>query len=128
MSVAFEDFLTSAETLLNKDSEEIDFRNLISRSYYALFHLAKEKSHCFPVPVSDEEYKKLGSHEKIFIKFSRHPNRAIKQQGEMMFKAKDLRRKADYYIDEHIVRTETVEHLFAIRGLIQKLQQLKETP
>jgi uncharacterized protein (UPF0332 family) len=44
MSVSFEDFLKSAEVLLNnKDSEEIDFRNLISRSYYAVFHLAKEK-------------------------------------------------------------------------------------
>ena len=128
MSVAFDDFLKSAENLLNKDSEEIDFRNLISRSYYALFHLAKEKSYCLPVPVSDEEYKNLGSHEKVFIKFSRHPNRSIKQQGEMMFKAKELRRKADYYLGEHIARNEAVEHLFAVRNLIKKLQQLKENP
>jgi uncharacterized protein (UPF0332 family) len=130
MSVSFEDFLKSAEVLLNnKDSEEIDFRNLISRSYYALFHLAKEKSEYIPMPIiSEEKYEKLGSHEKILIKFSQHKNKAIKQLGNMMFDAKEIRCQADYDIHEHIVRSEAAQHFHTVKDLIKKLEQLKENP
>lgn len=74
MSVSFNDFLTSAEVLLsNPDSTEIDFRNLISRSYYAVFHLSREIADSLPIPVDEKAYQKLGSHEKIIIKFEKIP-------------------------------------------------------
>ena len=129
MSVVFNDFLISAEVLLsNPNSTEIDFRNLISRSYYALFHLSKEKASTLnlPVPVKNEEYKELGSHEKVFIKFQKHTNSDFRLLGQQMKRHKLARVKADYYINEHIVKTEARNHFLAVKDLIQKLEQLKE--
>lgn len=131
MSVSFEDFLESASVLLqNKESKEIDFRNLISRSYYALFHLSQEKVNELNLPISieNDEYNKLGSHEQIFIKFQKHDNKYLRLLGEQMNRYKKARRKADYDIHEHIVRSEAFQHFHAVKDLIKKLQQLKENP
>jgi len=131
MSVSFEDFLESAHALLqNKESKEIDFRNLISRSYYALFHLSKETANVLnlPIPIENDEYNELGSHEKIFIKFQKHNDSRFRLLGQQMKRYKTSRRTADYDIDECIMRNEAATHFFAIKDLIKKLEQLKENP
>lgn len=129
MSVSFKDFLESAEALLNNsESKEMDFRNLISRSYYALFHLGKEKSKNLPIPIAKELYRKLGSHEKIIIKFERSSDNYLKRFGREMSQLKTARCKADYDIDEAVVRFEAAQHFHAVKGIIKKLEQLKTTP
>jgi hypothetical protein len=45
-----------------------------------------------------------------------------------MNRYKRTRRKADYEIHEHIVRSDAATHFFAVKDLINKLQQLKENP
>ncbi len=131
MSVSFKDFLESANVLLqNKGSREIDFRNLISRSYYALFHLSQEKVNKLnlPIPIENDEYNKLDSHEKVFIKFQKHDDSRLRLLGQQMNRYKVARRKADYDIHEHIVRSDAAQHFFAVKELIKKLEQLKENP
>jgi uncharacterized protein (UPF0332 family) len=129
MSVSFEDFLTSAKELLdNPNSAEIDFRNLISRSYYSLFHLSKQQAITLNLPIpniSSKEYSELGSHEKIFIKFEKHSDTKIKALGRMMYQRKDWRRKADYELSESITKYQAQQHFFAVVGLLEKLKQLK---
>lgn len=126
MSVSFNDFLTSAEVLLsNPDSTEIDFRNLISRSYYAVFHLSREIAASLPIPVDEKAYQKLGSHEKVIIKFEKNSNSHLRKLGELIKQRRDKRANADYDIHLDIKRYETAQHFFVIKGLLTKLEALK---
>jgi uncharacterized protein (UPF0332 family) len=127
MSVVFNDFLQSAEDLLNNpNSKEIDFRNLISRSYYALFHLSREVSKTLPKPTG--QVKRQGSHEEIIAKFESNSDASVKQLGRSIQQLKKSRCKADYDIHTHIRQTEAKQHFFAVKALIKKLQQLQATP
>ena len=126
MSVSFKDFYTSAEILLNNpDSTEIDFRNLISRSYYAVFHLSREISANLPAPINEEAYRKLGSHEKVIIKFEQHADRHLRKLGELIKQRKSKRANADYDINLDIKRLETAQHFYAVKDLLAKLEALK---
>ncbi len=128
MSVSFEDFLISAEALLNPESNEMDFRNVISRSYYAAFHLARKISEVLETPISAEEYTKLKSHERVIVKFEKSDNKSLKAHGYYLKKCKLKRTKADYDIHLEIKRVETAQHLNEAKGLIEKLVLLKTTP
>lgn len=124
MSVSYQDFLQSAEALLNnKESTEIDFRNLISRSYYAVFLLSREIAETLPNPIGDN-YDKLRSHEKVIIKFSKHDNFA--RIGYLIKQRKLMREKADYENHLDIIREESAKHFFESKALISKLENLKQ--
>jgi uncharacterized protein (UPF0332 family) len=125
MSVVFDDFLQSAENLLNNpDSKEIDFRNLMSRSYYAAFHLSREIAETLPLP--NNENNKYGSHEKVIAQFEQHPK--TKKFAYFINQRKLARCKADYDINEHILRLEAAQHFHATKDLSKKFEQLKENP
>lgn len=128
MSVSANDFFTSAEVLLNNpDSTEIDFRNLISRSYYAAFHLSKQIAATLPVPIDKNVYKKLGSHEKVIIKFEKNPDLHLRKLGWLIKQRRNKRSNADYDIYFHIKRAEAAQHFLAIKDLLAKLEALKNT-
>lgn len=125
MSVVFDDFLQSAESLLNNpDSKEIDFRNLMSRSYYALFHLIREIAETLPLPNSKNN--KYGSHQKVIAQFEQNPK--TKQFAYVINQRKLARCKADYDIHQHIIRLDAAQHFHAVKDLIKKLEQLKANP
>lgn len=128
MSVLFEDFLTSAEALLNPDSNEMDFRNVISRSYYAAFHLSREVANNLEIPVSTDEYNKLRSHEKVIVKFEKSHDKSLQKLGYYLKKCKLKREKADYDIHLEIKRIETAQHFNEAKDLIKKLVPLKTNP
>jgi uncharacterized protein (UPF0332 family) len=126
MSVSFKDFYTSAEVLLNNPgSTEIDFRNLISRSYYAVFHLSKEIAANLPVPIAEAAYQKLGSHEKVIIKFEKHADKRFQSLSILIKQRKSNRANADYDINLDIKRLDTAQHFHAVKGLLAKLEALK---
>jgi uncharacterized protein (UPF0332 family) len=126
MSVSFEDFLQSAEILLNnKESKEIDYRNLISRSYYAVFHLGRQKAEILPLTISDEKYRNLASHQKVISKYENSRDVYLKALGRQMSLLKTKRCRADYDIHVTIERKEAEKHIFAVKEVIKKLQQLQ---
>ena len=126
MSVSFKDFFISAEVLLdNPDSTEIDFRNLISRSYYAVFHLSRELAANFPTTIDEAAYRKQGSHEQVIIKFEKHVDKRFQKLGLLIKQRKYKRAKADYDIHLDIKRLETAQHFYAVKGLLAKLEALK---
>ena len=112
-----------AENLLNNpDSGEIDFRNLISRSYYALFHLSREIAETLPLLNNESNYS---SHEKIIAQFDQNPR--TKKLAYFINQRKLARCRADYDIHENIVRLDAAQHFHATKDLIKKLQQLQAT-
>lgn len=125
MSVSHNDFYTAAEALLNNpNSTEIDFRNLISRSYYAVFHLSREISTDFAIPIDETAYRKLGSHEKVIIKFEKHSDKRFQALAILIKQRKTKRANADYDISLDIKRQETAQHFHAVKGLLAKLEAL----
>lgn len=128
MSVSFNDFFKSAEALLNNpNSTEIDFRNLISRSYYAVFLLSRDIAATFPIPIDEATYQQLGSHEKVFIKFERHTSTHLQRLGGFIRQRRNKRTKADYDIHLHINRAEAAQHFHEVKSLLAKLEALKNT-
>jgi hypothetical protein len=126
MSVSYKDFFESAERLLNNpNSSEIDFRNLISRSYYAAFHLSSEIAANLHTPVNEADYKKLGSHEKIIIQFERHSDKYLNKLAYLIRQRKLNRVRADYYTNLLIERPEAAQHFHSVKDLIAKLEKLK---
>lgn len=129
MSVSYKDFLNSAEVLLtNPDSTEMDFRNLISRSYYAAFHLSREISADLPMPDG-----KLGSHEQVIRKFEQHTDKRFSKLAILIRQRKSMRATADYDLHLAIKRTEAAEHFLAVKHLLAKLellapQEVKQSP
>jgi uncharacterized protein (UPF0332 family) len=126
MSVLFKDFYTSAEVLLNNpDSTEIDFRNLISRSYYSVFHLSREVATNFATPIDEAVYRKLGSHEQVIIKFEKHADKGYQKLGYLIKQRKSKRANADYDINLDIKRLETAQHFHAVKDLLARLEKLR---
>lgn len=124
MSVSYHDFFKSAETLLkNADSTEIDFRNLISRSYYAVFLLSREIADKFDKSVNTDSSG--GSHEKVIVKFENHPDKRLNACARAIRISKVNRHRADYDIHIDIKRKDSAEHFHHSKGLITKLENLK---
>ena len=93
------DFLSSAINILNNGSE-IDFRNAVSRAYYAAYHEALRVS-----KKSNGSSIKKGSHEILIDKLKKHKglsskDKAIVKIGVLLSICKKHRVEADYYIKQ----------------------------
>jgi uncharacterized protein (UPF0332 family) len=128
MSVTFKDFFKSAEVLLNNPSStEMDFRNLISRSYYAAFLFSREIAEPFPIPIDESMYQQMGSHEKGIIKFEKHQKCHLQRLGVLIRQCRNKRANADYDIHLHIKRAEAAQHFHLVKNLLAKLEALDPT-
>ena len=125
MSVSHRDFYNSAEVLLNNpNSTEMDFRNAISRSYYAVFQLSREIAAKLPLPIHPADYQKLDIHEKVIIRFEKHPDKRIQSVSYLIKQLKALGMTADYDTHLDIKRLETTQHFYAAQRLLSSLEGL----
>ncbi len=136
MSVSHRDFYNSAEVLLNNpDSTEMDFRNVISRSYFAVFQLSREIASKLPLLIDPVEYQKLDIHDKVIIRFEKNPDKRIQSVSYLIKQIKALGMSADYDTNLDIKRIETTQHFYAVQrllssleGLLAALNSLENTP
>jgi len=125
MSVSHRDFYNFAEALLNNpDSTEIDFRNVISRSYFAVFQLSREIASKLPQPIDPAEYQKLDIHDKVIIKFEKSPDKRIQAVSYLIKQLRALGMTADYDTHLDIKRIETTQHFYAAQRLLSSLEGL----
>ena len=94
MSVSPRMFADSA-VVLSKGEYEIDWRNSISRSYYAAYHLATESSTLCP-PTDNLE---TGKHEQLARRFQLSKSSDGKVIAQALFLMKRQRVIADYKIE-----------------------------
>lgn len=105
MPVTNDDFIESARKMFH-GGREIDFRNAVSRAYYAAYHEAKKiaDQHANGVP-----HSKAGVHEKIIQKLKNHAGGnnepIIRQIGDMLKHCKSQRIKADYKLSTNVNQT-----------------------
>lgn len=127
MSVVFDDFLRSAETLA-EGNLEIDRRNAVSRAYYGSYHCASHTAHeCCP----DNSHLKVegGVHERLIDRFNLFPKTSpLHMQGRsiaiMLTQLKTNRRKADYDLDGVVENGMVQTHIETAKRLIKKIESL----
>ena len=125
MSVSHRDFYNSAEALLdNSYSTEIDFRNAISRSYFAVFQLSRVIASKLPLPIDPVEYQKLDIHDKVIIRFEKNPDKRIQSVSYLIKQLRALGMAADYDTNLDIKRLETTQHFYAVQKLLSSLEGL----
>jgi hypothetical protein len=125
MSVSHRDFYNSAEALLdNPYSTEIDFRNAISRSYFAVFQLSRVIASKLPLPIDPVEYQKLDIHDKVIIRFEKNPDKRIQSVSYLIKQLRALGMAADYDSNLDIKRLETTQHFYAVQKLLSSLEGL----
>lgn len=127
MSVNAEHFLHSAKYSLNNANHEMDYRNCISRAYYATFHAVTPLSNALPAA---ENYRTKGSHDEKISKLTRcssnHPHAlCLKAIGLELQKRKAQRVKADYKIADNLDKNDAEEQLCKAEYLLGKIADLK---
>lgn len=123
MSVSYQDFLDFAEIHIidNQKGTEIEFRNSISRAYYAVYLLAKEIAEKLPAP-NGVNMTQSGSHEKVIAKFDKDPK--LKRIAYLIQQQKLKRCEADYDIHLTITHSETLSHFLSSKKLVDKLKNI----
>ena len=117
MPVNYREYRDSVETLFDSVNE-IDRRNAISRSYYAVYHHARELEATFQI----KDHRRIegkGMHIQLASKFTRvidQPHlsdevmRSIRRLGTMLNAGRALRQKADYQIEDTISKEDAEYH------------------
>jgi len=86
------DFLEAAYHLSKSANlAEVDYRNIISRSYYAVFH----QSRIF-LETQKIDLAQSSSHDSVVRSLKKHGNREVKALGNKLDQIKKWRHKADY--------------------------------
>jgi uncharacterized protein (UPF0332 family) len=116
MSVAVADILASAEVLALGNSE-IDWRNSVSRSYYAAFHRARDSAHHCP----DNSHLRMPSHEALSNRYELHNKEGAKSIAIVLQLMKRARHLADYDIDQEFDRSLTVEQIAHCKKMLDRL-------
>jgi len=131
MPVQPEDFLESAKRELEKD-KEINFRNAISRAYYAAYHS------CLPLdeilPDHGGIKQNVGVHEQFISKLTAYPTACdklgkiagmkIKALGYVLQQCKTARHKADYQLGAEITNGEAEAQITQTEMVFEKLREL----
>ena len=128
MSVCAEDFLSTAKDLLNNGNCEIDYRNSMSRAYYAAFHLLKTITDT--LPSSTNSNPAYDSHNDTIDKLLLFPKdveqrviaKAIRND---IIKRKAQRKSADYKLNQSINEKDAEAQLESVSLLFDEINRLK---
>lgn len=132
MPVEYDEFLTSGKLLVS-GKKEIDYRNSISRTYYAAFHACQKiEAHC-SIPPHRKVSPTGGEHERLITALANLPDdlgyeESIRSQirgiGAILRVLKGKRHKADYRVSQTVDLEETEIHIEMVDRLNEKFQKL----
>lgn len=120
MAVTAVAFRSLAEAAAVEDSE-IEWRNSISRGYYAAFHQAKNAADGAGVP-DPSEHLQVGSHQRVF---KRYEALSSQPHGKMIsYILQDMQRRrnqADYDLASNVSSDDAIIQLKTLDKIEQKL-------
>ena len=122
MSIGPDDFLDAAQKL-GRGSDEVDFRNAVSRSYYAAFHRCKALAKKGDFRVSGH-----GDHADVIDALERSFKTDGKILARMLRRCRTLRRKADYKIEDELTASEAqscIDQAVKIFEIAKRIEQTK---
>jgi uncharacterized protein (UPF0332 family) len=126
MSVCAEDFLISAE--LKEGACEIDFRNSISRAYYAAFHLLKTVIDTLPnPPVVDQAFDSHNDTINKLLDCAKTTEQKVISKAiiNSIKKRKRMRKIADYELSQSIDEKDAGAQLNSVSLLFDDINRLK---
>jgi len=94
------EYLSLAEELGNRATDEAALRTAISRAYYYVFHLALQRAERNGFTTSRGE----SSHIKLWTLFTMSPEPSCLSLGQIAMRLKEKRERADY--NSHFARIE----------------------
>jgi uncharacterized protein (UPF0332 family) len=99
MSIVSQDFLVSSKSCLDLGSE-VDFRNAVSRAYYAMYHEAKGSLTCQPNYSGSQHSNLIGYlKNKSENKLEPYDSYQMKLLGYRLDQQRKARHEADYDLD-----------------------------
>jgi uncharacterized protein (UPF0332 family) len=120
-------FFESAKMLIEQN-DEVDYRNAISRSYYAAYHTALSLDDL--IENHGGIKSNVGVHEQLVSKFANCPMSVagamqIKSLGYMLKRAKDVRRNADYFLEIDLTKDDAKEQLKTVEKILSKVAEIQ---
>lgn len=109
------DFFDFAKSLPKQG--EINWRNAISRAFYAAFHTCDSKYHTS----STEEG---GSHARLILTLQRSPNPKDREIGRMLAQLKGQRVVADYKLSIDVRESDRETSILQTEQLMLKIDEL----
>ena len=117
--IVYDEFLTSAQALINHSAPEIDLRNSISRAYYANFHAV-----AYLAQHNSLECGFSTSHDKLISALLDHPNADFKKIANRLKQKKHKRVLADYRLEEKITYRDAHDHVKKITNDIAFIESI----
>ena len=125
MPVQGSDFLNFAINIHSTASTEIEFRNVMSRSYYTMYHSALEILDNAP-----PSYVGQGSHASLSTYLESndetYDSRSLIALSYMLKQYKAKRCIADYVLSENVTKEQATESLNAAKRFTQKCNELAQ--
>ncbi|MEH6566958.1 MAG: hypothetical protein V7756_16675 [Halopseudomonas sp.] len=125
MSIAYADFLASAEAIHASSSGEVDYRNTASRAYYAAYHFAVDSAGS--VGAAQPLASFVGGTHECLREFYANPAskdvlcRRRQSVGYMLRQAHEIRCLADYRLDEGFDSAMAEAQLASCRLIISRV-------
>lgn len=115
-------FIEEAErTLSSGSSEEITFRNVVSRSYYGVYHCALMYADTINVPplsaCGGSSHKKISDFYKDFISKDRNETLKFRKIGIKLLQLHGQRIKSDYLVSETVYQQDAESALISAKAL-----------
>ncbi|WP_342609235.1 hypothetical protein [Vibrio tritonius] len=112
MPIAAKDLVEHANLLLSNSSCEVEYRNVVSKSYYAMYHSVLSILNNKP-----PRYDKQGVHASLISYLQSHDIKSLEQYEPTKLKAlsfmlsqyKDKRVAADYCLDLTVTKDQALE-------------------
>jgi uncharacterized protein (UPF0332 family) len=113
------DFLDSARELLNSGNE-IGYRNVNSRAYYAAYHLSVTKWDL--KPPSGEDERGFGMHKLYILQRMKAPAGSLERRvGVKLQTAYGRRRTADYVLDVEVTKSEASRQVVLVSDIFRMI-------
>ena len=117
-----DDFIQSAICLKSKSPlSEMDFRNIVSRSYYGAYHYC-----CILVQSYSIKLNGGSTHQKLADGLKAHTNKDIRKIGNQLAQCHKYRITADYHIDRCCSEREMGVQLKKTQQIIKSVVQMIE--
>ncbi|WP_041942594.1 hypothetical protein [Vibrio furnissii] len=128
MPVSSKDFLSLVQSATTNASCEIDYRNIISRSYYGMYHGVLELLTKRPIPI-----KGVGCHESLknyLTSYDAKRDEPYNPKDMQRLKTfleiyKTKRKKADYDLDEEVFQNEAIAICSALDKFLKQCASMQ---
>lgn len=117
MSFNWEEYLTLAETLSNNPQESY-LRSAISRAYYSVFCIARNRT-------GFKNHRESNVHFVVINKLKSHPDTRIKKIGKNIDELRRYRNEADYNEDRQIDKELTNRAIILAQNAFQLISRLR---